>query len=100
MIDWKREILTFALIIVLNSKINYNLLASLLKEIKTNEKEDLIHSSLDVQIGEDHNRSKEKLFSNDERNKLVSYIPKSIQNLSLKISGKVNNVGIEVTLLI
>ena len=39
-------------------------------------------------MGEDDNRSEGKRFSNDERDKLVSYISESIQNFSLKIDRK------------
>ena len=49
----------------------------------------LIHSLLDVRIGEDHDRSEEKLFSNDERDKLVSYISEFIPNLSLQVNGNI-----------
>ena len=47
----------------------------------------MIHNLWDVQIGENDDRN-EKLFSNDERDKLVSYISKWIHNMSLQVSGK------------
>ena len=40
-----------------------------------------------------------KTFFNDERDKLVSYITESIQICDCKLMEKVNNIGIQVTLL-
>ena len=74
--------------IILNPTSNYNLLASLSKKIGSNGEKYSIRNLLYIQIGEDHDRSEEKPFSNDERDKLVSHISESIQNLSQQINGK------------
>ena len=50
-------------------------------------KKDLIHTLLEVQ-NENDKGINNKLFSNEDHEKLVSYISDSITNLSLKINGK------------
>ena len=49
-------------------------------------KKDLIHSLLEVQKGDNRVRD-EQLFTNDDRDKLVTYISESITILSLQING-------------
>ena len=47
---------------------------------------DLMNMINDVQVGDDQN----KLFSDEERNKLTTYLSESITNLSLQLKNKSN----------